>query len=583
MPKTLKMPSQAELPDGPWRDFVEALFHYYREANRPDLRAIAEAVNRLSDNHRPGTASRETIRQMLRGRTVPRQWFTAETAFRALCELADIRPDDYPDGLDGLGSDDTHLGAFRKLWDAAADVPHPLSEAAAPPVEGRAKQTLAGKTPDHIVSTPHIILPGRDGIDSGETAPKTNQSAQIGGPWSTRILDDALRVSWSIPDERWKASALAHIAKAVAAVDLDRAARLAADAERVARSISRAYDQAHALADVVRAVAVVDPDRAVRLAADAESVTWSISKDNDDRSWAMVDLGLALAVVAPSIAERLVRSDGRDHCLISLVVAMAVADPDRAERIAQSVTQDRKESALAGLAEALAAVYPDRAERIAESITGDKKAVTLACIAEAVAVADRDRAVRLAADAERIAQSVAGGDTAVTLARIGKAVAVADPSRAARLAADAERIAQLKTYQDQLKTYQDGKAYDLVRVAEAVMTVDRGRAVRLIDDAERIAWSLISEHWKEMVITRCAVAVSATDPLRAERTVQLIPLPVSFTWGETESRGRIARAVAVADLETAERIAQSIINPFDKAITLACIAVAPGATEPGSA
>jgi hypothetical protein len=81
MPKILKMPTRAELPGGPWRDFVEALFRYYRAADRPDLRAIEAAVQRLDEDQRTGTASRETIRQMLRGRTVPRQWGTAATVF----------------------------------------------------------------------------------------------------------------------------------------------------------------------------------------------------------------------------------------------------------------------------------------------------------------------------------------------------------------------------------------------------------------------------------------------------------------------------------------------------------------------
>ncbi len=130
MPKILKMPTEAELPKGPWRDFVEALFIYYRAADRPDLRAIQAAVETLNEDMRPGTASRETIRQMLRGRTVARQWGTVATVLCALCALARIDPNAHADGVGGFFSDDSHLNAFKKLWHNASDVPRTLSEAA---------------------------------------------------------------------------------------------------------------------------------------------------------------------------------------------------------------------------------------------------------------------------------------------------------------------------------------------------------------------------------------------------------------------------------------------------------------------
>ena len=48
--------------------------------------------------------------------------------------------------------------------------------------------------------------------------------------------DRAERIAQSIPDKSWKVYALADIAKALAATDPGRAARLIAEAERIGRS-----------------------------------------------------------------------------------------------------------------------------------------------------------------------------------------------------------------------------------------------------------------------------------------------------------------------------------------------------------
>jgi hypothetical protein len=143
MPKILRMPTHAELPEGPWREFVEALFRYYHSADRPDLRTIETAVENLDEDQRIGTASRETIRQMLRGRTVPRQWGTAATVLSALCALAGTDPNDYEDGAFGYGSSRSHLSAFKELWNNAADVSRPLSHAEIQAIEVENNQAMA--------------------------------------------------------------------------------------------------------------------------------------------------------------------------------------------------------------------------------------------------------------------------------------------------------------------------------------------------------------------------------------------------------------------------------------------------------
>jgi TIR domain len=194
-------------------------------------------------------------------------------------------------------------------------------------------------------------------------------------------LSNAERTAQSIPSDSAKASTLANIAEALAAIDPDRATRLIADAERIAQSITGEYWRARALAGIAEALAATDPDRAAQLIADAARAAQSVPGDS------------AKASALASIAE-----------------ALAATDPDRAERAAQSIPDDYwRASALAGIAEALAATDPDRAERATQSIPGKYwKARALAGIARALAATDPDRAARLIADAERIAQSIPG-------------------------------------------------------------------------------------------------------------------------------------------------------------------------------
>jgi hypothetical protein len=84
------MPTLDELPAGPVRDFVDILFTLYRAARRPTLEDISKHI--LEGGY-PATASKETIRKMLRGTTIPTHWETVETVIRALCDLADIDPE----------------------------------------------------------------------------------------------------------------------------------------------------------------------------------------------------------------------------------------------------------------------------------------------------------------------------------------------------------------------------------------------------------------------------------------------------------------------------------------------------------
>jgi hypothetical protein len=111
------MPSEAELPRGPHRDFTEQLFSLYRQAHRPALRTISRAVPQDA----PATASVETIRRILRGISVPAHWDTVNAVLNALCELAGVDPDmDLGGQYDDLV---TRRGLVEDAWHEALDNP----------------------------------------------------------------------------------------------------------------------------------------------------------------------------------------------------------------------------------------------------------------------------------------------------------------------------------------------------------------------------------------------------------------------------------------------------------------------------
>lgn len=118
MGRTLRMPSEAELPPGTVRDFVDLLFFFYRQAHRPTLREISDAIRKRDDI--PGTASTETIRRMLHGTTVPAHWETVDSVLIVLCDLAGWGPDAtfIYDGADG-----TRRSHLERVWHRALDEP----------------------------------------------------------------------------------------------------------------------------------------------------------------------------------------------------------------------------------------------------------------------------------------------------------------------------------------------------------------------------------------------------------------------------------------------------------------------------
>lgn len=116
--RTMRMPSKGELPDGPRRDFVEALRRYYREAGRPALRKISREIEGRDDLMEV-TASQETIRRILAGKTLPTSWDRVDAIYRVLCEMADIDPDG-PRREDGPNGETRRRHLWR-LWDTALE------------------------------------------------------------------------------------------------------------------------------------------------------------------------------------------------------------------------------------------------------------------------------------------------------------------------------------------------------------------------------------------------------------------------------------------------------------------------------
>ena len=115
MPRMIRMPSTSQLPPGPRRDFVEELFGSYRAAGRPTL---AEISDRLAERDElTGTASRETVRRMLRGTTVPK-WATVEAVFLVLCEFAGRDPDEH---MEGSSISPSYREMLESVWNNALD------------------------------------------------------------------------------------------------------------------------------------------------------------------------------------------------------------------------------------------------------------------------------------------------------------------------------------------------------------------------------------------------------------------------------------------------------------------------------
>jgi hypothetical protein len=109
-----------DLPDGPRRKLMSSVFGYYRLAGCPTLREIDEWIRARPDL--PAAPSKETVRRLLAGISVPLRWEIVEAVFLALCARAGRDPDEPESGAAGP----TRRAAFARLWQEAVVAPPPL-------------------------------------------------------------------------------------------------------------------------------------------------------------------------------------------------------------------------------------------------------------------------------------------------------------------------------------------------------------------------------------------------------------------------------------------------------------------------
>jgi len=96
MPRRLSQPTEVPRDREP---MIEMLWRFYVAADGPSTRKIADAIASQDEDSRAGTANHETVRRTLIASYLP-EWQTVEVIFLALCQIADIDPDDDDDSVD---------------------------------------------------------------------------------------------------------------------------------------------------------------------------------------------------------------------------------------------------------------------------------------------------------------------------------------------------------------------------------------------------------------------------------------------------------------------------------------------------
>ncbi|MCC3328236.1 hypothetical protein [Nocardia abscessus] len=142
MPPRLSKPT--DVPDD-YEPLIEMLWRFYIAASEPPMRKVAQVVAGLDDDERTGTANHETIRRTLRATNLPQQQ-TVEVIFLALCELANVDPDDVDRNYgDRWEPNRTHRQQLRLLYRLArygtvTDLPRTRDEKARQEAEAEAER-----------------------------------------------------------------------------------------------------------------------------------------------------------------------------------------------------------------------------------------------------------------------------------------------------------------------------------------------------------------------------------------------------------------------------------------------------------
>jgi hypothetical protein len=389
------------------------------------------------------------------------------------------------------------------------------------------------------------------------------------------LVDQVLRVTYSMADVAEKMQILVQAAKLMNFVDPGRASRLLADVERVAYSVTDVYGKGKVLMQAAKLLESVDLGRASHLLTKAAEVLLSIPSETI-RNSQLKDFTVALADSDPDQAERLAESITNKHdrelALWHIAEVLAGSDPDRAERLAQSITKKSVRAiALTHIVEVLAPSDPDRAERLAQSISDEPdetlsvpyswRASALRHVASALAPSDPDRAWRLA---ESITDSSARESA---LAYIVRVLAGTDPDRAKRLALSLSDEPEKKTL-----PRESPQASAMASIACALADTEP-------DQAERIAQLITHTYRKEQTLARVVSVLAVSDSDRAWCLAQSITIDSC----KDQALSRAANALADIDPDAAERFARAILTESDRARALARLARKLAVTDPDRA
>ena len=113
----------------------------------------------------------------------------------------------------------------------------------------------------------------------------------------------------------------------------------------------------------------------------------------------------------------------------------------------------------------------------------------------------------------------------------------------------------------------------------APVRTTRPRQTRIVNDALRAARLVSDEDKRALALTSIARTMAVADPDRAERIAQ----SVTNEYHRAQALACVAEAIAPADPDRAERIAQSVTNEYHRAQALACVAEAIAPADPDRA
>ncbi|WP_280498260.1 hypothetical protein [Nocardia farcinica] len=157
MPPRLYKPT--DVPED-YEQLIDMLWRFYIAADEPPVRKIARAIEELPDDQRRGTANHETIRRTLRALTLP-QWETVEVIFLALCQIADVDPDDIDNGYRDSHRDLLHWCYRLARYGEVAALPRTREEKARQEAEAEAKRRRKAALDDPWGSPPSAGAFGR--------------------------------------------------------------------------------------------------------------------------------------------------------------------------------------------------------------------------------------------------------------------------------------------------------------------------------------------------------------------------------------------------------------------------------------